>query len=459
MTGARHTELKAPLAWPAADWLIDRPALWGIAKLYFPLSRLWAAADVSGADLDRFMAEAPLARLRAAERGLARAALAAVARSRARLDEADAEWRAAFFGAVGGRGGGDDARLAAAERRRHGAALRHMMQRMRFTPFLIGRRVAPVRFAIPTREAVRRAYGDALAEPWRPFAPPEAPPPVEESAAFRAGAVRRYWLRFPSPAARMGDTAWARVTEPAEAANPPTLLFGNGIGVEFEYLTASSSAARPFLHGGFRVVEIESAWHGRRRLPGRYGGEPFLAGAPLAGLDLFAAQAQELAVLADWARRRHGGAVAFGGVSMGALAARLAAIHARRWPQRYRPDALALVTVCDRLHELAYDSALSKATGVAAALAEAGWTREDAAQLSVLADPPSPAPVPPERIVAVLGSADQITPYSWAVAELDCWAVPAANRFVGRSGHFSTQMALSASPRVVRRLFEIVSRA
>ena len=54
MTGARHTELKAPLAWPAADWLIDRPALWGIAKLYFPLSRLWAAADVSGADLDRF---------------------------------------------------------------------------------------------------------------------------------------------------------------------------------------------------------------------------------------------------------------------------------------------------------------------------------------------------------------------------------------------------------------------
>jgi hypothetical protein len=452
--GAGQTRLTVPLAWPAADWLIDRPALWGIAKVYFPLSRLWAAADAAGEDVERFLAAAPIARLRAAERPLVRAALAAVARARARLDEADADWRSAFFGAGAGPG---EAALAAAERRRHRAALGHMMQRMRFAPLLIGRRVPAVRIAIPAKAAVRDAYGADLAAPWRPFMPPDSPPPVEASRPYRFGGLRRYWLRFASPSARIGGTAWARVTEPADRPRAPTLLFGNGIGVEFDYLTSGSSAAWPFVRGGFRVVEIESAWHGRRRRPGFYGGEPFLAETPLAGLDLFAAQAQELAVLAGWARATQGGPVASGGVSMGALAARLAAIHAAHWPERYRPDALAFVTVCDRLHELALHSALAKATGVAAAVAAAGWTAADAAQLRVLADPESPPPVPANRIVAVLGSADRITPYSWAAAELDRWAVPAANRFVGRGGHFSTQMALAASPKVVRRLAAIMA--
>jgi hypothetical protein len=451
---ARETRLTVPLAWPAADWLIDRPALWGIARLYFPLSRLWAAADAAGEDAGQFLAEAPIARLGAAERGIVRAGLAAVARARKQLDEADADWRAAFFAAGAGP---DEAALAAAERRRHRAALGHMMQRMRFAPLLIGRRVPAVRLAIPSKAEIRAAYGESVLEPWRPFMPPAAPPPVEASRPYRFGGFRRYWLRFASPFARVGGTAWARVTEPEAGRRAPTLLFGNGIGVEFDYLTANSSAAWPFARGGFRVVEIESAWHGRRRRRGFYGGEPFLAGTPLAGLDLFAAQAQELAVLTDWARATHGGPVASGGVSMGALAARLAAIHAAHWPAPYRPDALVFITVCDRLHELAFDSALTKATGVSAAVAAAGWTKADAAQLRVLADPESPPPVPADRIVAVLGSADRITPYSWAAAELDRWAVPAANRFVGRGGHFSTQMALSASPKVVRRLAAIMA--
>src|SRR3546814_2104258 len=68
---------------------------------------------------------------------------------------------------------------------------------------------------------------------------------------------------------------------------------------------------------GLRVIRPEGPWHGRRRMPGCFGGEPAMAQGPLGLLKLFAAWGAEVAVLIDWARRKGSGPVALGGVSLG----------------------------------------------------------------------------------------------------------------------------------------------
>ncbi len=61
---------------------------------------------------------------------------------------------------------------------------------------------------------------------------------------------------------------------------------------------------------GIRVIRPEGPWHGRRRLPGTYGGEPVLARGPGGLLDYFHAHVIELGRLVAWARATRGGPVA-----------------------------------------------------------------------------------------------------------------------------------------------------
>jgi len=261
-----------------------------------------------------------------------------------------------------------------------------------------------------------------------------------------------YWLRFASPGAAVGGVAWAHVYEPDGVRDPPSLVYGHGTAVELDSLDGVGDGIDEIVRQDVRLVRLEAPWHGRRRLPGRYGGEPFFATQPLGALDLFAAELREMATLVAWCRRRGAARVALGGISLGALACQLAACHARHWPAAARPDALFLATTGADVVGLVATSSLAHALGLPRALAAGGWTEAELARWRPLIDPlGEPAPLPAD-IVMLLGRTDDVTPFADGRALAARWRVPAENLFLPRRGHFSAAVGLLHDPAPLRRL-------
>src|SRR3546814_13718281 len=77
-------------------------------------------------------------------------------------------------------------------------------------------------------------------------------------------------------------------------------------------LDGASVESLNLLREGVRIMRIEAPWHNHRRRIGRYGGEPFLATQPLAGLELFGALVREMGVLIAWCREQGSRRVAVG---------------------------------------------------------------------------------------------------------------------------------------------------
>jgi predicted alpha/beta-hydrolase family hydrolase len=449
------TLLSGPLGGLIARPWFDPVALWSITRWLFPLSRAWAAATVAEGSLERFRDELPAARLaRRLERPL-RAALEDVAERQAVLDAAERAWDEVFFDPSGPEPG----TLAAAQRRRARASDALMQSRFAFARLVLRHGVPAVRFAIPDRVTVEDRYATMKAGAEDFHALPDRLPPVSQSQAIIGPFGREYWVRFESPNPFVPGLAWAHVFEPLEAdpARMPTLIEVHGVAVETESLSGWDDlgllAAR-----GVRVVRLSAPWHNRRRLPGRYGGEPFFAGQPASGLDMFRSLMRELAVLVGWARSRGHGRVAIGGTSMGALAGQLAASHAVNWPAALRPDLLYLVTTSADMAELSFDSSLSRALGLPRALTAAGWTRDDMARWSWLLEPLSTVAVAPRDIVMLLGRRDTVTPYRSGLALARTWRVPEENLFCRTQGHFSASLGLLRDPAPYERLVQRLLR-
>jgi dienelactone hydrolase len=434
--------LATAIARPWLDWVVLRL----ITRFYFPLSRAWAAALVAEGDAHHFRMELgyDLPPAAAPTRALAK-----VARLKAAYRAADAAWIEAFFGAEDP---GPEA-LVAAERAWREASHRLMCARGLFLPLILRHRVPAVRFRIPDRDEVDATYKPLLAEPDRAYAPPATLPSVERSRAIERSWGREYWLRFPSPGPDR-DTAWAHVMEPVAAADAPTLIYGHGLAVELEAYDQIADGLVCLVPQGVRVIRLEAPWHVRRAKPGWYGGELFMAMQPLGALDLFQAAVREMAIVAGWARAQGSGRVAFGGMSMGALTAQLAAAHARVWPERHRPDALFLVTTSDSVAALAFESGISRGVGLPEALEAAGWNAPTLDEYGALTDPGLMAPLPPADIVMVLGRADKITPCRRGAALADHWHLPGRNLFIYDRGHFSVPIGLFRDRAPLERLAE-----
>jgi hypothetical protein len=285
-------------------------------------------------------------------------------------------------------------------------------------------------------------------------------PPVELSHWVPGPYGRQAWLRFPSPGLP-GDTAWAQVFEPEGAVNPPTLISLHGICVESEHWGPAVDAIdiTPALtRKGLRVIRPEGPWHGRRRMPGCFGGEPAMAQGPLGFLKAFAAWGAEVAVVIDWARRRNRGSapIALGGVSLGALTSQLIAVAARDWPAELRPDALILIACSENLKDVAFNGSLAALVGLPARLQAQGWTDADVERYLPLMEPRGEPVMPPEKIVMALGEADDLTPFEGGLALARRWQVPPANLFLRRQGHFSVAFDLARRPQPLDRLAEIL---
>jgi hypothetical protein len=209
---------------------------------------------------------------------------------------------------------------------------------------------------------------------------------------------------------------------------------------------------------GIRVVRPEAPWHGRRVPDGLYGGERFIATAPLGALDLFTSAALEWSVLIEWFRRTTSAPIAIGGSSLGAMTSQLIGDKSRYWPQRLRPDAMFLVTHCGHIEDAVVHGKLAKVWGIAQATMERGWRTELIRRYMPLFDAEGRPVVEPRNIVTVLGSKDNVTPFDSARTMVDEWAVPPENRFVSRRGHFSVPVGMMRDHAPLVRFREILTR-
>jgi len=426
----------------ARPWF-DPVATMALRRYFFPLSRLWAAAGVAGGDPERFFEAIPMSALFGSRDRVLRA-LTRYEQARATAHGVETEWQRVFFGEdstaskddipIESRVAVEAARLEA--RHNLGLTRRHFR-------FLLSNDVPRVHYLRVTPDDVEDIYAPALKN-LAPFVEPTDPiPEIETSRALPTASGTDFWLRFASPSDRLGDTVYARVLTPHGIKDPPTIIFGHGVCVEFDHWEGLIDEAHALVARGFRVIRPEAPFHGRRRLTGTYGGEPIISSFPLGPLDLFTGAAREWAVLADWARATSSGPLAFGGSSLGALTAQFVADRSRDWPQRLRPDALFLIAHCENLTAAVFDGVLVSMWGEPELLMSHGLQESKIRPYLDLLGPRMPLSLPAEKIVSVLGSRDQVTPFRSGRALVKHWRIPDNNLFILDRGHFTVPLTLA----------------
>lgn len=458
-----HWRLSQPQRQPersAAGWLfgwpwLDPPASMALRRWYFPLSRLWAAAEIADGCVDNFFDAVPLHPLRSPRRGLDKT-LATFEEARITAAAIDRAWHNAFFRSEGPDGvPPSDAALTALEASRLNARHRLHMMRHGFRGLL---KTHPTRvsFRVPEPSRVAACYEPSLADRRSAFAVPDPMPPVRISRSIATKHGRDYWLSFKSPSRRLGDQVFARVHEPAGIVDPPTVIFGHGVCVEFDHWRGLIDETAGLVERGIRVIRPEAPWHGRRRPRGFYGGERMIAAFPLGNLDLVTGAVREWAVLADWARQTSDGPLGFGGSSLGALTAQLAADRSSCWASHLRPDALFLITHCWQFGDALEEGELLRIWGGEDDVRAKGWQPETVGRYLGLLTPGAAPPIPPDRIVSVLGRRDRITPFASGVELVNSWRVPEENRFIWDRGHFSIPVTLMRHHAPLDRFNEVL---
>jgi hypothetical protein len=435
----------------ARPWL-DSVGLTGLRR-YFPLSRLWAAANAAGVDVARFREEigAPLPLPWPAV--YLRDLLRRNAGARDASATAREKWECALF-----EGGAASREL---DWRRRVAATRHISTRALFYPLLFPRRAPTARWRVQSPEVVDRDLGPFMADPGRLYALGQEPVGFQRSAEYSYNRVREYWLRVPTPAPRLrsrtgSEMLYARVVESIDDDPRHTLIFGSGLCLETELLAVARDPAARLAELGWRVIEPISPYHGLRAMPGYYGGETFFAEGPTSAIDLIAGQAIESAALIGWARERFGAKVALAGISMTSFVAQQVASHCAAWPLPARPDAVLLISHSGRVEDVTFGGELAAVIGLDRALTDAGWSRERLAKVSRLIDPAAEPGLPPRQILSVLGETDRWVPYRHGLGLAQQWKLPEQNVFRYPLGHLGMPVQLLRDSTPFERLRQVL---
>ena len=416
----------------------DRIALKGVARWYLPLSRIWA----EGVDEPDSAKLAEIMEIPAKHRDSLKTAHGKLHRRWEAHREAEWTWREAFFE-------GREASLGELydlEEKRGLAATKYMGARFYFKG-LHRKLKFPARLGAPDRGFP---------------APSKAQMQVSREISSYYGGLS--WLRWMAPrthASALEELAYARVVEPLHHEGPrPTLIYLHGIAMETEYLPEQTVDATSLLaRMGVRVIKPVAPGHSMRRVRHRYGGEPVIAEGPKGMIELLQQWGTELGQLVAYARERWGGPVAVGGVSLGALTAQKMASVSANWPKEMQPDALFLVTTTGDLVSLAFEGSLVKASGLPPHLEAAGWTQEALAPLRPLFDPIDEPPMPADKRVMLLGSADNLTPFKGGRELAQRWEIPNENLFIRYQGHFTGSLGLIHQQQPMQRIADILTLA
>jgi pimeloyl-ACP methyl ester carboxylesterase len=420
----------------ARPWF-DATTLFFLRHFFFPASRLLAASEEAGGDVFRFWEAVPIPARRSPSRRLERL-LARIERARVSASAIDAAWERAFFG---GDASNEVARVALEAAR---ITARHDYNSLRWPLRVLNPSGVPpacIQISAPAGAARELEAGMTQAA--------GAEPDVMVSACVPTPAGIDYWLRFRSPGA-LGDMVTARVHEPRGVRNPPTIIYGHGVCVDFDHWMGLIDESVSLVHRGFRVIRPEAPWHGRRTPRGFFAGERTISTFPVGIVQSMRAAVAEWAVLARWARARSTGPLAFGGSSLGAMTAQLAAAGAK-------PDALFLVTHTGDMTAVVLDGALSNMWVRPEEVAGLGWTPELArVHLSAL-DAPTACPVAPDRVVSIIGTRDTVLPYQSGRDQLSRWGVPQANIFEWDRGHFTVPATMIRTRAPLQRLVQVMN--
>ncbi len=420
----------------ARPWL-DASILHLLKHWFFPLSRLWAAARAAEGDVDRFIQAVPLKEPSKSQRKTISTALRQFERARLKAFSIEQLWHDYFFGEEPVA----EERLPIIEEMRLDFRTDYNMARKKFTRL---RRLVKTSVCMnpPTPEDVAGMFGENGEKLKAYFDLPEKFPEVEISRSIPTSLGKDYWLRFPSPSQQMNDLVYARVHEPEGIDNPPTLIFGHGMSVEFDHYHQLLDEVTQLTKLGIRVIRPEAPWHGRRVLPGHYGGEQFLSNLPISIFDFVAAQHKEWPTIINWCRNNSSGPVAIGGSSLGAQSAKAIAMSATNWPEHLQPDALLAITHSQHMSEAALDGVLSDIWNLGDAMRAAGWHQDTEKTWLQRIDPQQPACIKGDNIVTVYGTEDTVTPIKTALSQMDAWNVPQENRFCYKRGHFSIPLGM-----------------
>jgi len=429
--------LRSPLGWfvakPWFDWFASKL----LDRWFFAISRLWAAARTASGSVDEYLAVTGLEATPALERKLT-GLLTEFESRRGQVIEAEARWREAFFGEADF----SDAQLRAIEADRLDWRNRYNSLRGRFLALGVSQKISPILWDVPTPQEMETIYGPSRGQASNFPNLPTTMPEISRSKTFNGAVGPDHWLEFKSPSDRINDMVCVRVHEPVGVINPPTLIFGHGICVEFDHWHGLVDEVEALVKMGIRVVRPEAPAHGRRVPDNRFGGERFIATIPAGPIDHFSAAIQEWAVLIDWCRKTTTGPVAVGGSSLGAMTAHLVADRAKSWPSRLQPDAMFLITHSRGIGDAMFRGRLSQMWGIKSAAVKAGWTQAMMDDYMSLLETGGPTVVQPENIVSVLGTRDNVTPYDAGDQLLRDWGVPEANKFQWRRGHYSVPLTM-----------------
>ncbi|WP_254525574.1 hypothetical protein [Natrinema caseinilyticum] len=407
----------------------------------FTVLRARAAADVAGTDVDAFLREldAP-GTVDSGMRDSISEALYSHRDARVRFQRISDEWNRYFWN---GRVSTVDERNDLETKRREVGG-QWVSPQKTFKFLNKAGWIDIVDFSIPDPAATIEDWSDL--SPETVYGPPDSVPDVHSSETMQGPETREYLLRFPSPSNFIDDEAYARVYDPWGAPEDqalPTLIFGTGLAMAcdvMEYWTEEEYVGRQLAPAGCRVVLPIPPWHGRRERTGFYTGEPYLAEMPVSAVELYEAQAAEIAVLTKWARDRGAPRVGVGGISMGGIVSMFVTSYADVWPESMRPDFALPVAASADVSELLFESSLTEILGVTDALSEAGWTLEDMGALDNVLTAPSSPGIDPDEIYPVGGLVDDMTKYATFRQTLDEWDVPAENRLEWDCGHFGVTL-------------------
>lgn len=408
----------------------DAVAVRGVANWILRLSRAWASGIEAAGDGDRFAAQA---RLEPSAIKKTAPALTRLHVAHCHYDDIEARWQDAFFGGTTA----SVSSLVGLETERFHAATRFMATRRLFFP--VRRHFPMVDWSIAGPGEVNAAHGSRLGDPAKAFPAPNVP--VIEMSPLVPGVCRREsWLRMPAPSRTTGDTARAHVYWP-EGKVRGAVVSLHGILMDQEMWPLVDPVTQ-MTENGFCVIRPEGPWHGRRRRPGTYGGEPVLSTGLLGFLNLFEAWVAEVALWIHWARAETGGPVGLAGISLGALTSQLVTARCGSWPTDMRPDGVLLITTTGDNVGGTLQGSLATLLGIHERLRGAGWRDKDIAHWRPLVEPGETPAVDPNAIVMTLGDVDTITPFPGGAALADTWRIPPANLFVSHGGHFSAALGL-----------------